>query len=228
MDETDLMVSVRGERYQVAADRPFTFGRLPSCTLCLDPDDVAISRLAGEIRRNDTVWYVINRSGSRRFTVVDEFGLRRVLGPGKRHSVDERIRVIIAGARGSHELALQPPTPPEPPEPPEAAPEATGVSTAFGQDVVITRDDRLALAALFSGYLLEGRDYDPAPKSYAAAAARLGWPRTTLVKRVEYIRTRLDKAGVPDMMGWNALSSLAEHALTTGLITRDDLRLIGR
>ena len=38
--------------------------------------------------------------------------------------------------------------------------------------------------------------YDPYPKSYAAAAARLGWKRSTLVKRIEYLRTRLDAAGV--------------------------------
>jgi len=42
-----------------------------------------------------------------------------------------------------------------------------------------------------------------------------GWPRTTLVKRIEYLRTRLSAAGVPHMQGWNALSALAEYALTT-------------
>ena len=80
--------------------------------------------------------------------------------------------------------------------------------------------------ALFAGYLQEGDRYDPNPKSYAAAAARLGWPRTTLVERIEYLRGRLDRAGVPNMQGWNALSGLAEYVLTTGLITREDLRLL--
>jgi hypothetical protein len=48
------------------------------------------------------------------------------------------------------------------------------------------------------------------------------------VKRIEYLRTRLSNAGVPNLHGWNALTTLAEYALTTGLITRADLRLINR
>ena len=45
----------------------------------------------------------------------------------------------------------------------------------------------------------------------------LDWPRTTLVKRVEYLRTRLTNAGVPNLLGENALPYLAEWALATGL-----------
>ena len=55
--------------------------------------------------------------------------------------------------------------------------------------------------ALFAGYLEPFPRYDPHPKSYADAAARLDWPRTTLVKRVEYLRTRLTNAGVPNLLG---------------------------
>ena len=44
------------------------------------------------------------------------------------------------------------------------------------------------MVALFAGYLEDPPRYDPYPKSYAAAAARLGWKRTTLVKRIEYLR----------------------------------------
>ena len=91
---------------------------------------------------------------------------------------------------------------------------------------MITADDRLALVALFAGYLRDGDRYDPCPRSYLAAATRLGWPRTTLVKRIEYLRTRLTRAGVPGMNGHRAMENLAEHVLTDGLITKADLRLI--
>ena len=84
------------------------------------------------------------------------------------------------------------------------------------------------MVALFAGYLEDPPRYDPYPKSYAAAAARLGWPRTTLVKRIEYLRTRLTNAGVPNLTGWNALPNLAEYAITARLISKEDLRLIGR
>jgi hypothetical protein len=73
---------------------------------------------------------------------------------------------------------------------------------------MISMADRLAMVALFAGYLEELPRYDPYPKSYAAAAARLGWPRSTLVKRIEYLRTRLHAAGVPNMTGFSAVTYL--------------------
>ena len=101
-----------------------------------------------------------------------------------------------------------------------------GNPTQAASEVSITPADKLALVALFSGYLEAFPRYDPHPKSYADAAARLDWPRTTLVKRVEYLRTRLTNAGVPNLLGENALPYLAEWALATGLISRADLALL--
>lgn len=222
MDDAGLTVEAGGSRFRLGPDETFTFGRAESCTLCLDAGDAAISRLAGEVERVGDVWFVTNRSASRPFAIVDGPGLRRVLAPGQRDAIEGRVRVIVDGTGVKHELIFEGP-------PPRAdAPQAvTGLPTAAGQDVVINDADRLALVALFAGYLHEGRRYDPSPRSYEAAAKRLGWPRTTLVKRVEYIRTRLTNAGVPNLQGWNALSALAEYALTTNLITPQDLHLIG-
>jgi hypothetical protein len=222
-DDAGLTVVAGGSTFRLAPGDTLTFGRAESCTLCLDPDDAAISRLAGEVERVGEVWFVTNRSSSRPFAVVDGPGLRRVLAPGQRDAIEGRVRVIVDGTGVKHELIFEGPAPGA--GEPEAA--VTGLPTAAGQDVVINDADRLALVALFAGYLHEGRRYDPSPRSYEAAAKRLGWPRTTLVKRVEYIRTRLTNAGVPGLQGWNALSALAEYALTTKLITPEDLRLIG-
>jgi hypothetical protein len=223
-DGTSLVVVTNGSRHRLRPGESFTFGRSTTCTLCLDKDDTTISRLAGAVERIGEVWFVTNRSSTRQFAVVDHYGLRRVLGPGQRDAIEGRIRVIVEGAT-THEIIFAAPRPTEGESPP---PVETGQATLSGQNVLLNDADRRALVALFAGYLKEGDQYDPNPKSYAAAAARLGWPRTTLVKRVEYIRTRLTNAGVPNMQGWNALTALAEYALTTGLITRDDLRLIGQ
>ncbi len=218
-----LTILANGEVYRLSPGQSFTFGRADTCTLCLDPGDAAISRLAGEVECVGEVWFVTNRSASRQFAVVDGPGLRRVLAPGQRDAVEGRTRVIVDGTGTKHELVLEGP----PPSVETPAQTVTGLPTAAGQDVMINDADRLALVALFAGYLQEGTRYDPSPRSYEAAARRLGWPRTTLVKRVEYIRTRLTNAGVPNLQGWNALSSLAEYALTTKLITPEDLALIG-
>jgi hypothetical protein len=222
MDDAGLTVEACGSTTRLRPGETLTFGRAESCTMCLDPDDAAISRLAGEVERIGEVWFVTNRSTSRPFAVVDALGLRRVLAPGQRDAIEGRTRVIVDGTGVKHELIFQGP----PPRTDKTA-AVTGMPTAAGQDVVINDADRRALVALFAGYLQEGRRYDPSPRSYEAAAKRLGWPRTTLVKRVEYIRTRLTNAGVPNLQGWNALSALAEYALTTKLITPADLRLIG-
>ena len=101
-----------------------------------------------------------------------------------------------------------------------------GAPTAVGEQVMISPADRLAMLALFAGYMEDPPRYDPYPKSYAAAAARLGWKRTTLVKRIEYLRTRLDAAGVPNMTGYAALTNLAEYAISRSLVTRADLVLL--
>jgi hypothetical protein len=217
----DLVVEVGERTYRPAAGEKVTFGRAETCTIVLDADDPAISRTAGTLATDAGLWWLVNSSATRHLSVVDEFGLRSVLAPGRRAAVEGRLRVLVEGTRRSHEIVLR--ASGTTVEPETTAP---GAPTATGAGVLVNDADRLALVALFAGYLEEGDRYDPYPRTYSAAAHRLGWPRTTLVKRIEYLRTRLSNAGVPNLHGWNALTALAEYALTTGLISRDDLRLI--
>lgn len=220
-------VRIGDQAFTVAAGDEFTFGRSAACTVCLDESDLAISRLAGRLEVDRDTWWVVNASASRPLSIVDEYGLRSVLPPGRRRALDGPTRVLVDGVARTHEFAVTPParagsSAPGDPQVP------TGLPTTVGEEVVVNAADRAALVALFAGYLEQGPRYDPNPKSYAAAAARLGWPRTTLVKRIEYLRARLSASGVPNLTGWNALNNLAEYALTTGLITRADLDLIPR
>lgn len=201
-----------------------TFGRSPECTICLDEQDLAISRLAGRIEFDTGQWWLVNPSSSRPLGVVDEFGLRSVLPPGRRTVLEGPTRILIDGVEHTHQLAILLPSYAAG----AAVPVPDGEPTNIGESVFVNDADKAALVALFAGYLEEGTRYDPNPKSYAAAAARLGWPRTTLVKRIEYLRSRLSAAGVPNLTGWNALNNLAEYALTTGLIRREDLAILRR
>ena len=160
--------------------------------------------------------------------MVDDVGIRTVLPPGRRIALTAPITVVVEGATRRHALTVDLPEgaldgPTEAALPPA---QTDGNPTRAAADVSITPADKLALVALFSGYLEPFPRYDPHPKSYADAAARLDWPRTTLVKRVEYLRTRLTNAGVPNLLGENALPHLAEWALATGLISRADLALL--
>ncbi|CCH32634.1 hypothetical protein ABZ816_37035 [Actinosynnema sp. NPDC047251] len=218
-----LVVRVAGAEHRPTRERRFTFGRSSDCDVCLDSDDLAISRLAGAVEFANELWWLINTSDARQLAVVDEVGIRNQLGPGKRVQVEGVCRVLVEGVRAVHELVLEGPSA----QVSSGAPEG-GLPTSIGAEVNVNEQDRAALVALFAGYLEEGDRYDPNPRSYAAAAFRLGWERSTLVKRVEYLRTRLERAGVPNMTGPYALRSLGEHVLTTRMITRSDLRLIRR
>jgi hypothetical protein len=207
--------------YELNSAGEFTFGRAATCTVCLDPDDVGISRLAGSVDADGGTWWVVNRSARRALVVVDEFGFRSVLPPGRRHAVEGQVRIVVDGSSSSHELHIRGPV-----RTSTNDIAVSGAPTAVGEEVVISPKDRAALVALFAGYLEDGRRYDPRPKSYGAAAARLGWKDTTLRKRMEYLRSRLGKAGVPNVSAGKTLSDLAEYVLATKIITKDDLRLI--
>ena len=69
--------------HAVEPGETFTFGRSASCALCLDTDDLTISRLAGWFEHDGRTWWIINASTSRSMALVDEFGLRSVLPPGR-------------------------------------------------------------------------------------------------------------------------------------------------
>ncbi len=218
-----LRLVADGVERDVAEGTSFTFGRSGSCDLPFDGSDTSVSRVAGTLAWEGGAWWLTNSSATRQLAVVDEIGFRSVVVPGRRVAVEGRLRVLVEGAKRTYELVLEAPR-----SDGGAVRESAEEPTSIGAEVVLRAEDRAALVALFSGYLEEGERYDPNPKSYAAAAARLGWPRTTLVKRVEYLRTRLGNAGVPGMQGWNALSALAEHVLSAGVITKADLRILPR
>jgi hypothetical protein len=213
-----------GERWDLDPGEVFTFGREASCSVCLDPADLGISRLAGSIEEDSGTWWLVNHSATRPLQVVDETGIRSVLAPGRRSPVIGTLTVIVEGQVRRHALALDAGPPQPPPSPFSRLADSRPTVTA--PEALLSDADKVALVALFAGYLEAFPRYDPHPRSYADAATRLEWPRTTLVKRVEHMRTRLTNAGVPNLLGENALDALAEWALTSRVITRDDLELL--
>lgn len=205
---------------------PITFGRGASCTLVLAHDDVGISRLAGSVELDGGIVWISNRSGVRPIYVVDELGMRSVLPPGRRVAVDTTTSVVVEGQVRRHAITVDVPGAPQPDRAGQVVAEPGSRPTDVGLHVTYTADDRLALVALFAGYLYIFPRHDPHPRSYADASADLGWPRTTLVKRIEHLRERLTNAGVPGLVGDTALEALAVHVLTTGVVTREDLTLL--
>lgn len=220
-----VWVEIGGNVYSLADGQRITFGRSRHCTVCLDPEDQYISRLAGTIESDRGIWWVSNMSSSRPLAIIDDFGFRSVLPPRRRTAAENTKQIVVDGTNGRHRLTVTLAeargAEPQPPQP-------AGPSTANATEVLFTATDRLALVAMFAEYLDNPTGQAPQPKRYAAAAARLGWKRTTLIKRVEYLRMRLDAAGVPQMHGPAALTHLAEYAISRRIITPADLAMLRR
>jgi hypothetical protein len=157
----------------------------------------------------------------RAFTVVDDLGIRGVVAPGRRTAITGPVTVVVEGSLRRHALEVLTDRHPRLDLP--CLDHDDPLPTAAAGEVAVTRPDHLALVALFAGYLEVFPHYQPHPRTYADAASVLGWPRSTLVKRIEYLRTRLTNAGVPNLLGENSLEYLAEWALTTGVLSRSDL-----
>ena len=85
---------------------PFTFGRSQRTTLCLDPSDLGISRVAGSLEADAGVWWLVNKSGVRPLEVVDDVGIRTVLPPGRRMALTAPITVVVEGATRRHALTV--------------------------------------------------------------------------------------------------------------------------
>lgn len=229
VDPLPPSVTVDEVTHPLDAAHPFTFGRDEECTVRFAPDDLGLSRLAGEVAHHDGHWWLRNRSRSRPLEVVDDLGFRTVVAPGRRLVLEGESTVVLTGTVRRHALVVRIPD--------AAGDRGTGtagaapgsdlVATAVGAGVMVNDADREALAALFEGYLRPFPRHDPNPRTYAEAASRLDWPRTTLVKRIEYLRNRLTAAGVPGLHGDNALRGLAEYVISTAVLTRDDLERLG-
>jgi hypothetical protein len=215
-----LTVRYRDETWTLDGVTAFSVGRSERCSLCIGPDDRGISRTAAVVESESATWWLRNPSTTRSIATIDEFGIRTVVAPGRRVALDGAVTIVIEGA--AFRYAIEVDGQPAPPDDVQGF-DDEGLPTAMGTEVVINDLDRLALAAMFQGYLESFPRHDPHPRSYADAATTLGWPRTTVVKRIEYIRSRLTRAGVPNLIGDNALHHLAEYVLTTRLLTKADL-----
>lgn len=218
-------ISFGDHRHPVDPDGVVTFGRDSTSTICLDPDDRGISRVAGAVQRFADEWWIDNLSEKRTIHLVDEHGIRTALAPGRRHVVDQsETRIVVTGATFTHELVLRVDDL-RPLARTIVAPESAA-TTLSGDEVNISDRDLEVLVALCAGYLRPFPRHDPKPRSYAEAAQELGCERSTVQRRIEHLRERLTAAGVPDLVGPRALDALAEFVLTTGIVTADHLSLL--
>jgi hypothetical protein len=211
-------VSSDDVRHEIVAGDPVTFGRSDACTIRLDQTDASISRVAGQIEQRDDRFWLVNHS-RQPIGVRDHLGLLNKVLPNQEYALGGPSTILVSGSVRRHVLTVDVPTVTAPPRPTAGDEQPTDI----GGGVIVRDEDRQALLALFAGYMEPPPRYQPTPRTYYAAARRLGWPRTKLVKRIEYLRRRLTDAGVPDLNGPDALANLAEYVLAAEIVTSDDL-----
>jgi len=96
--------------------------------------------------------------------------------------------------------------------------------------LLLNLEQRQLLTALAEGSL-RGVDPHELP-SNADVAVRLGWRITKLNRKLDHLCIKFDKLGVVGLRGsarrlaTERRRLLVEHCLVTGLITKDDLRLL--
>lgn len=235
-----LIVMYETRTWRVKPGETFTFGRAASSTAALPADDLGVSRHAGSLRFEHDCWWVRNDSRSSLLYLSGDLGFRVDLPPGLRVPLQQwHVKIRLKGTRGDYSLRLRLPDLDEVPDLPEGAAgdeedEAAGagdVTTAPANVVTSTHrpprlsdDDRLVLAARFEEYLTWRHAGDPAPRSAAEAAERIGWQPHTVIKRCENIRNRYIRSGAPGLRGPRALEELIRLLVSTGALTADDLR----
>ncbi len=227
-----LIVMYRAGTWRVRPDDRLTFGREPTSTVVLATDDHGVSRTAGSLACENSIWWLSNDSSSSMLYLSADLGFRVDLPPGMRAPVEQwHAKVRLNGKLASYTLRLRLPhlddDDADPADRPEAgSPGATNphARTSTRNRAPLTETDRLVLAARFEEYLDWRHVGDPAPRSAKQAAERIGWDAHTVSKRCENIRNRYARHGVADLRGPRALEELAALLISTAELTADDLR----
>lgn len=221
-----LSVDFCGEQQLVDPARPFTIGRLADLTI---DDNAYLHRHLATLTADNGFWWLANVGTRIALTLSDREGrIQALLSPGASLPLTFPETVVRFSAGSSlYELELLL----------ERAPfqhaDAT-VHEPHGETTVrslpLTEDQRLLLVALAERALRRGTTGMSSLPSSSEAAARLGWPLTTFNRKLDALCTKLGKAGVaglhgdPSKLASSRRAKLVEHALSTRMVTVDDLQ----
>jgi predicted component of type VI protein secretion system len=233
-----LIVMYQAQTWRLWPGETFTFGRAPACSAVLPASDRGLSRTAGSFRYHGDSWWVRNDSRSSLLYLSGDLGFRVDLPPGMEVPLQQwHIKVRLQGAQGDYTLRLRLPdlddVTDEPGQPAgldrddrtiaeQAKPASATTSTQ--RPPRLSDDDRLVLAARFEEYLTWRHVGEPAPRSAAETAERVGWSAHMVIKRCENIRNRYINSGIPGLRGPRALEELVRLLMASGMLTADDLR----
>jgi hypothetical protein len=222
-----LIVEFAGEEFTVAPGDVFTVGR--EGNLAID-DNLFLHRHFLTIEYVERLWLLSNIGSRLAATVTDSGGrVQAWLAPGARLPlVFAATSVVFSAGPTTYDLVLHLDAPAFREMQPRD--EDGGLSTIG--DVPLTPTQRQMILALAEPMLRrDGTGMSELPTS-AQAAERLGWTLTRFNRKLDNVCDKLDRSGVPGMRGGvrsfatNRRARLVEHAISTRLVTREDLPLL--
>lgn len=220
-------VDFAGELFTATPGTPFYIGR--EGDLSLD-DNRFLHRLFLCIEHTGGLWWVINIGTRLSATVTDGEGrVQAQLAPGARLPlVFASTTVVFSAGPTTYELSIRTAQPTFS----ETLPALPGDGDSTIGAVPLTVSQKLLIVALAEPVLRrEGTGMSELPSS-AAAAARLGWALTRFNRKLDNVCDKLDRQGVPGLRGGVTSSAtnrrvrLVEHAVSSRLISRDDLAML--
>ena len=222
-----LTIEFIGEEHVVEPDRVFTVGR--DSDLVID-DNPYLHRHFLRIAADHGLWWIFNVGTQLSATVTDSSGqVQAWLAPGARLPlVFEKVHVLFSAGSTTYDFTIRS-------HEDYYGPAGTALNVIGGttlEPIPLTSKQRLLIVALAENVLeqsVPGRGSIP---SSADAAERLGWSMTTFNRKLDNVCDKLDRLGIDGVRGGrerlatNRRARLVEYAISTRLVTKDDLRLL--
>ncbi|OMH31315.1 hypothetical protein [Tersicoccus sp. Bi-70] len=223
----ELTVEFCGEWYTPAPDAVFTIGR--EGDLRID-DNPYLHRVFLQIVCRDSLWWLANVGSLLSATIADgSGGMQAWLPPGAQLPlVFGQTTVVFTAGSTTYELAIHIATPTFRADPRTA--DASG-ETTIGM-VVFTPSQKALIVALAEPSLRRGGTGFANIPSSAKAAERLGWSQSKFNRKLDNVCEKLDRVGVTGLRASgggpasNRRARLVEHAITSHLVTADDLAIL--
>ncbi|MFE6997784.1 hypothetical protein ACFVAE_17630 [Microbacterium sp. NPDC057659] len=221
-----VTVEFAGEYFPVLAGGRFTVGR--EGDLAID-DNLFLHRHFLDISEEQGLWWLANVGTRLSASVTDASGgVQAWLSPGARLPlVFARTTIVFSAGPTTYELVVHSTQPKFRP----VRQELLDGDSTIGE-VPLTLSQKLLVVALAEPMLRRDGTGMSAIPSSAAAAERLGWTVTRFNRKLDNVCDKFDRIGVPGMRGGvrsgatNRRARLVEYAVTSRLVTRDDLPLL--
>lgn len=140
------------------------------------------------------------------------------IGPASTHLFAGPGLLLVPGDVWTHPVRVEAAVDP--------APSAASLEGEITHGTTLTAEEREVAAAVADSYLARWPRHDEHPLPYSDAARVCGLDESTLRRRVEHLRDRLNKLGTTNATGPHALRTLIDHLVDTGVLGVAD-RLLG-